>query len=90
MIPGIPESVAGHFFSQRGHSRDRHDRRRWCSSIPGLRGGKHRPIKDWASNHARLQSAARTDWVLAAVCGMLAGIIVFAIGTGVGTRHDDG
>src|SRR5690242_17912450 len=32
-------------------------------------------------DHARWRSAARTDWVLAAVSGILAGIIVFAIGT---------
>ena len=32
-------------------------------------------------DHARWRSAARTDWVLAAVSGVLAGIIVFVIGT---------
>jgi membrane protease YdiL (CAAX protease family) len=32
-------------------------------------------------DYARWRSAARTDWVLAAASGILAGIIVFAIGT---------
>jgi membrane protease YdiL (CAAX protease family) len=32
-------------------------------------------------DHARWRSSARTNWVLAAVSGILAGIIVFAIGT---------
>jgi membrane protease YdiL (CAAX protease family) len=32
-------------------------------------------------DHARWRSAARTDWVLAAVSGVLAAIIVFVIGT---------
>ena len=32
-------------------------------------------------DHARWRSAARTNWVLAAVSGILAGITVFAIGT---------
>jgi len=32
-------------------------------------------------DHARWRSAARTNWVCAAVSGILAGIIVFAIGT---------
>jgi membrane protease YdiL (CAAX protease family) len=32
-------------------------------------------------DHAHWRSAARTDWVLAAVSGILAGVIVFAIGT---------
>src|ERR1035437_6865441 len=72
---------------------DRHHRCRWHNSVPGLRAGKLRSIeRPWPRSCALvfnrpLKLGARRSRVLSVyysrrfVSGILAGIIVFAIGT---------
>ena len=56
----------------------------WVHQMPGVRMANLDRLRGLGLDHASWRSAPRANWELAGVSGILAGIVVFAIGTASG------